>query len=593
MKRFYGKYRFIIDGRKLVFWESRVGLIGKDRTTIRDKTGKMVPLPPECCMFLAISQGDGSCYLQACNGEVLSCNMGQPLGLATTYPSEMKFYPAPTSRMRFSVEALRRSVDGKSKLQYFIESDQVKTWYDLGYVRGYRDVDEITGARYVSNLTNSNHRQFGGSDWRIEQLGDGLDQITAAPRKVVHFDFTPAGKAVVDVSGEDLSGVDFGRADFSYAVLTGANLSGSRHAGSQFREANLDGANFSGATLTGVAFCEARMDATNLSRVTGASCDFSECDLRSVIIDAPLALASPENAPLRFSYARLRYALIGANWKNKVMDWAQISDIPHGEKLDAAKADLTGVELAGVRFASQCRFDNAILRNASLVEASLPFASFKGAFLDGSIAPDYAGADLAAARLQGSNFEDARCARANFSGARLDEAKFTKSQLQKADFTNAYLRGVSFAGVEQRGMTGVSFNRAFLVGCSFSGADLSTYQSDTVNLTQAYLHGADFTNANLAGALMAGAGIAFDDGELDVTIDGSRSPVEYTATTIDAAATTTRETTCPIGTKGPCSEAQMHTRQPFPTTWPWPRSRAAQRDDDDSAAAEAVLGASG
>ncbi|WP_257388113.1 pentapeptide repeat-containing protein [Tahibacter caeni] len=586
MKRFYGKYRFIIDNRKLVFWESRLGLIGKDRTTIRDRKGNMVPLPPECCMFLAISLGDGTCHLQACNGEVVSCNMSPSLGLATTYPTQMSFYPAPTTPMRFSIEELRRSVGGRSKLRYFIESDPEKTFHDLGYMSGRaREVDDISAARYITNLANGSQA---GTDWTLDQLGDGLDQMTSAPRKVAHFDFTPAGKAVVDVSGEDLSGVDFGRSDFSRAVLAGANLSSSRHAGSQFNEADLDRVNFSGATLDNVAFNDARMNATNLSRVTGASCDFSDCDLRSVIVDAPLALASPENAPLRFSYAKFKYSLIGANWLRKIMDWAQISDIPNGEKLDATKADLTGVELGGVRFAAQCKFDNAILRNASLVECSLPFASFKGASLDGSIAPDYTGADLAAARLQGCDFSDARCARANFSGARLDEAKFAKAQLQKANFANAYLRRVNFAAVEQRGMTGASFNRAFLVGCDFSGADLSTYQTDTVNLTQAYLHGADFTNANLAGTLMAGAGIAFGDGELDVTIDGDRNPVDYDATTIDAGATTTRETTCPLGNKGPCTETQMHTRTPFPTVWPWPLGRAAERDDDATAVDTAV-----
>lgn len=590
MRRFYGKYRFIIDNRKLVFWENRLGLIGKDRTTIRDKNNAMVPLPAECCMFLAISQGDGSCYLQACNGEVLSCNTGPVLGLATTYPTQMKIYPIPTTRMRFSIAELRRSVGGKSKLRYFREYDPAVS-HDLGYMSGRaREVDDISGARYVTNLASASQA---GTDWVLEQLGDGVDQMTVAPRKVTHFDFTPAGSAVVDLFEEDLHGVDFGRSDFSGAILTGANLSGSKHAGSKFVLANLDRTNFSGATLNNVAFNEAQMNATNLSRVTGVSGDFSECDLRSVIIDAPLALTSPENAPMRFSYAKFNYSLIGANWLRKVMDWAQISDIPNGQQIDATKADLTGIEITGVRFASGCKFDNAILRNASLVESSLPFASFKGAFLDGSIAPEYAGADLAAARLQGCDFSDARCARANFSGARLDEAKFGKAQLQKANFTNAYLKRVNFSAVEQRGMTGASFNRAFLVGCNFSGADLSTWQSDTVNLTQAYLHGADFTNANLAGTLMAGAGIAFGDGELDVTIDGDRNPVEYEATTIDAQATTTRETTCPIGTKGPCSETQMHTRQPFPTVWPWPLGRAGEHEDGDAAAADAAVSESG
>jgi hypothetical protein len=129
-------------------------------------------------------------------------------------------------------------------------------------------------------------------------------------------------------------------------------------------------------------------------------------------------------------------------------------------------------------------------------------------------------------------------------------------------------------------MTGASFNRAFLVGCNFSGADLSTYQSDAVNLTQAYLHGADFSGTNLAGTLMAGAGIAFAEGSLDVRIDSDRFSLDYDPTTIDADDVTTSETTCPIGTKGPCNEDQMHTRQPFPAVWPWPMG--AGHDEADA-----------
>lgn len=579
MKRFHGKYRFFIDGRKLVFWEGRLGLISKDRVTIRDKTNTLVPLPPECCMFLALGLGDGTFHLQASNGEIIAANTGPHLVVIGGDVTRFPFYPIPLTPLRFSLEALRNPVGGKIKLRYWREYDEAaKTWHEAGYERARtREVDDITGARYVSNITNEN---LVSSDWTLEQLGDGVDQMTTGTKKVAHFDFTPAGKAVIDLSGENLAGVDFGRADFSGAILAAATLTNTTFNTARLHKTRLDRADFTGATLNNVVFCEASLDSANLTGVKGGSCDFSWCDLLTVVSPTALALTSPENAPMRFTCAKFNYALIGADWKSKIMDWAEIRNIPNGVLIDASKANLTGVVLSGLSLASNCKFDNAILRNASLVESRMPFASFKGAFLDGAAAPDLAGADLAAARLQGSSFEDAHCTRTNFSGARLDEAKFGKARLHKANFTNAYLRRVNFSAVEQRGMTGASFNRAFLVGCDFSGTDLSTYQTDTINMTQAYLHGANFTGANLAGTLLAGAGIAFEEGSLSVRIDSeTATSVPYEATTIDAEETTTRETTCPNGDKGPCTLGQMHSRQPFPSVWPWPLGAAGPEQE--------------
>ncbi|MCQ4165560.1 pentapeptide repeat-containing protein [Tahibacter harae] len=566
MNRFYGKYRFIINGRKLVFWENRIGLISKDRTTIREMGRNHVPLPPECCMFLVVGPGDGTCWLQACNGETFASNEGA-LGILTTTPTGLPRYLTRVTGMRFDLASLRAGSTGK--LRYYRE-DRPGIWADIGYQRARAlEVDDITETPYITNVASTD---LAGSDWTLEQLGDGIDQMTAGSKKVTHFDFTPAGKAVVNLSGENLAGVDFGRADLSECLLTGATLTNTTFDGARLRKAGLDRANFSGATLNNVIFSKASMNSTNLNGVKGVGCDFSDCDLLSVICAGQLGLTSPENAPMRFSRAKFNYALIGTDWKHRIMDWAEIRAISSGARIDATKANLTGVVLSDLNLASSCKFDNAILRNASLAESRMPFASFKGAFLDGTVAPDLAGTDFAGARLQGSSFEDAHCTRANFSGARLDEANFSKARLHKANFTNAYLRRVNFSAVEQRGMSGASFNRAFLVGCNFSGADLSTYQTDTVNMTQAYLHGADFSGANLAGTLMTGAGIAFEEGSLSVRIDSeTANPVPYEATLIDPEDTTTRETSCPNGDKGPCSLGQMHSKQPFPTVWPWPR----------------------
>ena len=566
MKRFAGKYSFHIDGRKLVLWERRVGLISKDRTDILDLTGKRVPLPPEACMFFVIDRGDGTFVLQCCNGEVMASNNNIAMVEVTTHPTGFRPSIMPIGVMRFDLALLRQTrASGKAKLRLFLETDKPnRRWrfLEASAVR-LREVDEITGARYVTNLSATLRDE---PLWTLVQHGDGVDEIMAS-KKVTHFDFSSAGAAVVDISGEDLSGVDFGRADFGGAVLTGTVMKNATFTAASFRKTLLDGANFEGATLDRVRFIEASMQGTTLKALKGGGCDFSYCDLLTVNHgDGPLALTSTADAPMRFSYAMLNYKLVGPVWRHMRMDWASIENVASNVVIDARNADLTGVALAGVTFGTSSKFDATILRGASFVNATLPLASFHSAHMDAVIEPDFAPTDFGGARLQGSDFTDARCSHTNFSGARMDETKFGGATLVGTNFVNAYLRGAVFGAVEQKKMSGAKFDHAFLVDANFAGADLSTYDGVAVNLTQAFLHGADFSNAKLAGTFMGAAGVAFDSGELKVTLGGRTFPVDYEPTTIDVS-TTTEGTTCPYGKKGPCTRETLHTRDPFPTSW--------------------------
>lgn len=566
MKRFAGKFSLLIDGRKLVLWERRVGLISKDRTDILDLTGRRVPLPPEACMFFAIDRGDGTFVLQSCNGEVLGSNNNLAMVEVTTHPTGFRPSIMPIGVMRFDLALLRKTLtSGKAPLRFYLETDKPSPkwrFLEASPVRA-REVDEITGARYVTNLSGT---QRESPLWTLVQHGDGIDEIKTS-KKVTHFDFSAAGEAIVDLSGEDLTGVDFGRSDFSGAVLTGTVMKNALFKGAMFRETLLDGATFESATLEDTRFIEASMLDTTLRGVRGGGCVFSYCDLRSVKHgDSPLALTSTAAAPLRFSYSTLNYALVGPVWRHMHLDWASIENVPDEVTIDARKANLTGIALAGVTFGTSSKFDEAILRGASFVNATLPMASFVGAHMDAVIEPDFAPTDFGGADLRGCDFTDARCSHTNFSGARMDETQFNGATLVGSNFVNAYLRGAAFGAVEQKKMSGAKFDHAFLVDANFVGADLSTYDGVAVNLTQAFLHNADFSNAKLAGTFMGAAGVAFESGTLTVHLHGRTFSVDYDPTIIDVN-TTTEGTTCPYGKKGPCTRATMHTREPFPTTW--------------------------
>lgn len=582
MKRFGGKFSFVIDNRKLIFWENRLGLITQTRTEVQDKNGRMVPLPPEATEFFAIDQGDGTFLLQCCNGEIMCVNPASNIVMASTLPTRVPFFLIPMPALRFDLSELRKFKTDISgvRLRAYRESDP-KNWFDLTYRRAVeREMDRGFGARHLSNLDNTTRTT---DLWFVRQLADGVDELKAT-KKAAYRNYSPSGQAIVDLSGEDLTGVEFADADFTRAVLTGTVLKNTTYTGASFSHAQLDGANLEGATLHTVNFSDASMRGTTLSGVKGASCNFSRCDLLTVVSTAPLALESPQGGtPTRFSYAHLNYALIGPNWVRKQLDWATVRSFPPDPVIDAQNANLTGLTLNGVKIGAGSKFDGATLRGASLHASTLAYCSFKGAFLDATKQPEFAACDLAAAQLQGSVFDDTHCTGANFSGARLDEATFEKATLIGANFANAYLREVSFAAVEQQGMRGAIFNRAFLVNAKFNGADLSTYDGTAVNLTQAYLHGADFTGAKLSGTLLTGAGLSFAAGEIEVKLGEFTITVEYDKATEIDPRTTTRETTCPSGAKGPgpCSAEDMHTLQPFPAVWPWPHGRRKELVDDE------------
>ncbi|MFZ6677267.1 pentapeptide repeat-containing protein [Undibacterium sp. Tian12W] len=570
MKTFAGKFQFLLGNYKLILWEQRLGLITKDRTTIR-KNGSdtYVPLPADAGSFLAIAKGDGTFVLQASNGEIVSFNENTPHLIATTLPTGMPLYHVPVLPLRLTLERLRSPVGGKVNLRFYLDSqhpDKTKL-FDLICKPHFIEVDDINGSRYLSNLNSTPAAGDHNAIWTAVQLGDGVDQMQAS-KTVTHFDFTPAGAAIVELSGENLAGINFGRANFSRALLKDTILTGGTFNKASFSRATLSGADFSGSAMTGVDFTFATMKGTKLNTLTGGNCDFSDCDLLTVINSAPLVLTSTAEAPMRFVRSQLKYSLIGKTWSYKILAYAKIMDLPATiDDLNATFADVTAVDLSTLSGA-RANFNNAIMRGVKLSNANLPSAQFKASILEATL--ELPAADFTSAILTGCSFENALLSGASFSGARMDETKFDGATLRLANFSNAYLKAVSFSAVEQKMMTGVTFTRAFLVGCDFSNADLSTYDTIAVNMTGAYLQGANFTGAKLDGTFLTDAGISEGEGSLTVNIGKITFPVTYEATEIDPELSTSANTTCPIGAAGPCTGNKMHTHKTFPTSWPPP-----------------------
>lgn len=161
------------------------------------------------------------------------------------------------------------------------------------------------------------------------------------------------------------------------------------------------------------------------------------------------------------------------------------------------------------------KLDNADLSGLDLYKANLNQTDLRGTNLSKSTMrkADLFGANLSLADLSGVDLSGASCFRgqmvaANFRDALLTECDFEQADISGSDFSNAKMSGSSLRGAIVRG---ANFDRADLShvnfgvvsdngqsrvsdlsGASFVGSDLSF-----VDLSDAYLFGADFSDAIL------------------------------------------------------------------------------------------------
>ncbi len=587
MNRFAGKFSFYYNDYKLIFFDSRVGLVHKANKKFKlpgQEPRKVVDLPDYASQFLAYERMDGWVVLQAFNGEIVAFG-GERLDdiVPSTKPTGNPRYPVAVYTAYFDLSLIRAArADGSWKTRLAFKRPEAMQTGVTNLLSRYpspQDLDYSPPQYGITNITS--HPTNPPTIFTIEQHADGVRDMTAGTKKVERYDFRSFGNARVDLSGEDLNGVEFGYADFNGATLKGTKFNGGKFDRARFGSANLDGADFTGANLDAVDFSRAKsMDGTILTGVTGKSCDFSHCDLRKVVSTTALNLDSPDGAPARFSYAKLKYALVGPKWTNRHLDYVVMEALPATVSgLDAQKAVLTGMDLGGLN-ASSAKFNKATLHAVGFTNAKLFGATFDEARLEGVSLPDgsaIAAADFTGTDLSGASFANANASGVSFVGALLEEGVFTGATVRGAVFNNAYMKAVNFSAVEQKLMHGTKFSYACLIGCNFQGADLSV----DVNLARAYLHGADFSNAKLGGANLADAGIAFESGELKVKLpDDDEKTVAYDATTIDPAVCTSNTTRCPNGDLGPCTGGKLRTRNPFPTSWPYPGRRVWSEEED-------------
>ena len=253
----------------------------------------------------------------------------------------------------------------------------------------------------------------------------------------------------LDLSCQDLTGLELTQASFDGAVLDGADLSNARLTQTSFKGASLKGATFTGAEMT----------QTSLQGADLSGAHFAGADISTIFVDP-------------------------------------------GTKL--AGADLTGVPLDEVRDADRTGTPYANATSLAPVECAVGSKHDFAATVKGISFPsrNLAGIDLSCQDLSGLSF-----VQGDLQGTNLNQAKLAGVEFGQADLTGASLIGADASGAT---FTQATLNRtqladANLTGASFIQADLRKADAprgrfDKANFTQAQIDEADLTGASLRGA---------------------------------------------------------------------------------------------
>lgn len=301
-----------------------------------------------------------------------------------------------------------------------------------------------------------------------------------------------------DFSGMDLSGQDLSDVDFRRAIFTATNLSDADLTDANLSEAWLEESNLRGADLTRTDFSHANLKGADLQDADMEDTVFSHADLSSV------SLLRANVNDTKFNGADLSYA---------VLSKLNLS----GE--DFSRATLVGVNLAGINL-SGADLTGADLSKSNLESANLSEADLSGADLSrcNLSESNVAGADLYETDFTASiafnvNFDEAKqlynavfvasnLSGSSFHGQQLQGSKFTRATLKSVDFVEADARRVDFfkADLEQAYFRSADLSGAQFVESNLRYADLASAKLNVANLYDSDLYKADLSRADLESA---------------------------------------------------------------------------------------------
>ncbi|MCP3926249.1 MAG: DUF2169 domain-containing protein [Desulfobacterales bacterium] len=322
------------------------------------------------------------------------------------------------------------------------------------------------------------------------------------------------GKFLALVSkGEDVSNCDWACIDLSDENLDGINLSG----------AYLEQVNFRGATLKG-----ADLSGANLARADLQDADLTGANLENSNIGAVYALHA------NFSEANLKKAKLsksnftGANFANANLEEVETLEI-NIKNVNFNGAYIPKVNFIEISF-SGSTFLNAVMKQSVLIKCKIMDCDFSdssmvmSAFIDTDfINVKFNEADLSNCcfltiepeklQLKNLTFEKACLKQVNFQFMNLKETVFAEADLENAFFGEADLTNADLKNTYAKN---AQFRKAILTGANLNNIDLkegSLAKSNLVNASfkGANLYGVDFLRSTITNT-------DFSDSNLDSTI---------------------------------------------------------------------------
>lgn len=491
----------------------------------------------------------------------------------------------------------------------------------VGLSGSYFTGANLTGADLSGVDLGSNAQAWRGANFTNADLrrstSDGLD---FSQSRLLGADLREASLRNANFQGQRLLGNRFDAADLRGARFDGAtlgcvNLHGAQLAQSSFssaalqcvdlRESDLTGSRFS-STLAlpglqrglpradlpgcaGIDFSNAQTDATGLTdqvpcggalmgkaRITAnapPAASWRHLDLTQAVLvradnDPPADLRSLDLRNGRFD----GMAFSGAN-----LEAADFS----GASLRGADLSLARLAGATLRSSDLSCFQRGpgdtvctALRGANLRGALLAYANTTGADFSQATfnanpsavagAPDATAANLSYLYGPNSRFDDADLTGVNLANAQVygPLVSFRRSNLVRANLSHGIYSSVDFSLAR---LAGTKFSNANLVGARLSLANLGLDNGEPTSFSGAYLHGADFTQTDAYGTDFTGATVSLARGTLQVT--RLVAPGQLGVVTVGFDATvlplnTNTSTTCPLGSRGPCTGTAWQTVTP-------------------------------
>ena len=263
--------------------------------------------------------------------------------------------------------------------------------------------------------------------------------------------------ACLDLSGQNLDGVDFSNclmeqvnlsgasliaANFSGAILARANLNKANCSQANFDKSNIGACYFQGTNFSGASFSESKFSKSEFT-----SCNFTNSSIKQ-----------PEALELKVTHCDFSASTID-NWPF----------------LEIAMTGNT--------------FDKANMKSCSFINCTLHDCSFKQTIMPSTT---WANSSLRNASFQHANM----LSNCFVSSADQDDSQ-APSYFEKIDFSHAILDKSNFQGLS---LTGSNFNGAQLASSNFTGANLSDSNFDGCQGYQAHFRKATLTNASMRGA---------------------------------------------------------------------------------------------